>query len=553
MINKQDSVGCTASWFAAAHDRLDILKLLVKHGADINISDKFNQTPLYLACVNNKHKCVDYLVNECKEIKCDVNIQATNTGTSALGAACIVGNLECVKILCKCKDVKILELRTPDTDVSIIEQAILGSIGDVKVVQHLYQTLIDRNKITDFNGIIKHKIVSIESINDLLQGLESVHLKLGAMYKFLSQLLEEAIKPQNFQTFLVLIDYQSNSIKKQRTDIDYAKMNKNFQIAQTFVNYLSKNGNSKAISFWNKAINNLIINKEAVTDTLLFIANIIDQKQLIATLTKCVSDCIDNTEKQKNETNYAYYKQCLLHSSVWALKSKDYIDLDNDSDKKSDDNFDKKKTDGMLYMLFDHVKNSVIDPLLRKQQLLIEKCIKNEMNSEMSDWTELCQYKDYNIGRYGVIRQDCTINVENNKNIMAIEKKSQYMLHMKLFSFVSKLSAKNETAEEGLRSKACEYEMKDIANDLKENWDGCDEYNFEGYLTQLLLIANNVNYEFQNDCKRFFSNKDNALVSCTFKPGTVKTKERSVKKTITDYLYVHVVIFTLPFRALLSL
>ena len=512
-------------WFAAAHGQLDTMKLLVKYSGDINIADNLHQTPLYLACVNNEYKCVNYLINECKEMECNVNVQASNTGTSALGAACIMGHLKCVKILCNCSSVKILDLRTPDTDISIVEHTIIGSLGDSKIVKHLYQALIKRYNITNFNGIIKHKIMSIESINELLEGLASVKLKVGSMYKFLTQILEEAVKPRNFEKLLVLIDYENNGIKKQRIDTDYFKMNKNYQIAQIFVQYLSNvNGNNNGtINFWNKLINNLIMNKEPINDCLLLIANTIDQNQLIESLKKCISDCID---KHKNERDYAYFKECLLHSSIWALKCNDHDRDDNKDDNKDD-------TNNNMLMLFDKINDSVINPLLFKQELYISECMKNEINNEMIDWKELCEYREYNIGRFGVIRQDCTINAQNDKDIMIIEKPQDKLGFMQLFSLMSKASS---SGEEGLTRKPCEYEMKEIVNNVEENWNGCDEYNFNGYLTQLLLIANNVNYEFQNDCKRYFTNKEMSLVSCTFKQGTIKTKERSIKKTITDYL-----------------
>lgn len=54
--------------FAARHDLLDLARLFVLHGADVNLKSNEN-TPLYEAILNNSENVMWYFFNECKEIQ----------------------------------------------------------------------------------------------------------------------------------------------------------------------------------------------------------------------------------------------------------------------------------------------------------------------------------------------------------------------------------------------------------------------------------------------------------------------------------------------------
>jgi len=76
----------------AVHEasRVDILRLLVQHGADLNVSDDEGKTPLHIACRHNNIQILHQLVSE------GANCSAVdNRGRSAVHHAAL-GNSVCV-------------------------------------------------------------------------------------------------------------------------------------------------------------------------------------------------------------------------------------------------------------------------------------------------------------------------------------------------------------------------------------------------------------------------------------------------------------------------
>ncbi|KAI0150036.1 ankyrin repeat-containing domain protein [Hypoxylon sp. NC0597] len=81
--------------FAASHGLLEIVKCLIKNGADVNASTKQLRTPLNDAAdseANSKHKVIEVLLNHGADLDCrDVN------GTTPLMIASQQGHLDLVK------------------------------------------------------------------------------------------------------------------------------------------------------------------------------------------------------------------------------------------------------------------------------------------------------------------------------------------------------------------------------------------------------------------------------------------------------------------------
>ena len=61
-LNRQNTDGDTATHIAAQKGNLRHLKVLVEGGAEINILNNHSLSPLYLAILNNKQDCVDFLL-----------------------------------------------------------------------------------------------------------------------------------------------------------------------------------------------------------------------------------------------------------------------------------------------------------------------------------------------------------------------------------------------------------------------------------------------------------------------------------------------------------
>lgn len=82
---------------ATEEGHLDVVTLLIEHGADVNVSPKGpaavklqieNKTPLLIACVRNYGDIARYLI----ESGADVNIK-TGSGSSPLLATCLHNNI----------------------------------------------------------------------------------------------------------------------------------------------------------------------------------------------------------------------------------------------------------------------------------------------------------------------------------------------------------------------------------------------------------------------------------------------------------------------------
>ncbi|VEN59219.1 unnamed protein product [Callosobruchus maculatus] len=86
--------GASALWVAACAGHLNIVKLLIKHGADVNHATKTNSTPLRAACFDGRLDIVRYLTKH----KADIHI-ANKYNNTCLMIASYKGHLDVVSFL----------------------------------------------------------------------------------------------------------------------------------------------------------------------------------------------------------------------------------------------------------------------------------------------------------------------------------------------------------------------------------------------------------------------------------------------------------------------
>ena len=78
---------------AAMNGHLDIVKLLIHHGADVNAQSSCGNTPLMLACANGHEQVVKYL------LKFGANVEDHNeNGHTPLMEAASAGHVGCAKV-----------------------------------------------------------------------------------------------------------------------------------------------------------------------------------------------------------------------------------------------------------------------------------------------------------------------------------------------------------------------------------------------------------------------------------------------------------------------
>jgi ankyrin repeat protein len=94
LVNMQDINSCTALSHAAAQGSIDIIKVLLQHGADMITMNTNNSTPLMTACVHNNVDVAILLINA----GADVNV-ASSDAHCALWAAVMSNSTVLVQLL----------------------------------------------------------------------------------------------------------------------------------------------------------------------------------------------------------------------------------------------------------------------------------------------------------------------------------------------------------------------------------------------------------------------------------------------------------------------
>jgi len=95
-VNENNATALLVASYQKYEDMSDILKLLLDHGADVNVQDKWGYTPLYWACLHGQTKAVRLLLSH----GADVNIRDEGDRTP-LHAACLSGCAPVIQALLK--------------------------------------------------------------------------------------------------------------------------------------------------------------------------------------------------------------------------------------------------------------------------------------------------------------------------------------------------------------------------------------------------------------------------------------------------------------------
>ena len=300
---------------------------------------------------------------------------------------------------------------------------------------------------------------------------------------FLMNLDKKACMENNFEIFETMVAGAANDDPANEEAARLSEQyNKDFKNAS----YLYENCNASTLKNLSDVINNGLLNHECgFNDSFLFLVKMIDNDTFVINLENITKDCL--SDKTKNVRKYTFFKNNLLESNIWASTSSE---SGNSNDEKNDDSHNDNLRDSSKSLLFNKVKNNVIENELETQKMFIQNAIMSEEKTNEILWKEL---------------------------------KSQ-----SIEAFDSFLTYRNAI---GIKAR---YKLKDLPFDNVNGFDGATEYDHNSYLTDLLVASHTIDPIFQKECQQLF-NYDNFGIKCTYSSAPVKTKQRAIVKAELDY------------------
>ena len=330
--------------------------------------------------------------------------------------------------------------------------------------------------------------------------------------------------------------------------LDATNFNSNDQISQLSMQYgkdlhnatyLIENLDNLTLTKICNVVQNGIKKQECgFNDTFLFLARLVDGKKFSQTLEDVTAQCL--SKKKKNLLKYNFFKNNLLHSNIWAMKS-DIDPIKEKSDKtitqdnrvgdeKSDDVLDdsttakehiikndlvrlEEKIDNGLN-LFDQIRSNVVEKELIDQKKFIRDSIINESNKNSEAWKKLCQLP--------IKEFSSSLTIWDKNNIRDRKRK------------IGK--EKNIWNQMVMGKNIAQTTIDNLPFDNVNGFNGIKAYDYNVYLSKLLISAYQIDIPFQQCCKHMFNNlRTKYNIANFYSPAPVKTKQRSIVKTELDY------------------
>ena len=369
--------------------------------------------------------------------------------------------------------------------------------GNIAIFSLLVRTYFERENIVDIDSLNKNGIFCQENIDTWYSYCEEQ--ENTAFYSFLTQLINNGIKTNNFEFIQTLLNAgdedRVNGQEKEQTstmDSKYENARKDMKIAR----YLFDNLKKQSLIDIGKTINQgLLEQKCGFNDSLLFLSKLINNNEfnkaledttricLVKPVTKDESKTDTNSDgtqlKNKNDKKHQFFKNNLLSSNIFAS----YV---SDSNEDSGTSIEDETV-----TLFEQINNNVcLSELKLQQEFIKDEMLKIEKNSSKG-WDDV---------------MGLPLHLATRPNLAV--KQSMVPTH-------------SET---------------EIPNDIIDGYVGVDEYDHNGYLTELLIAAHKVDPLFQDEAQKIFGiDYKNAGINCSVAAAPVKTKERCVSKAKIDY------------------
>lgn len=98
-VGQQDTTGMTALHWAAASGNIEVVQLLLEHGADVNAQSKFSGTALLMACDKGYVRIVELLLVYGADVRARIETDVWRSHSTALEVACFNGYVQIVQLL----------------------------------------------------------------------------------------------------------------------------------------------------------------------------------------------------------------------------------------------------------------------------------------------------------------------------------------------------------------------------------------------------------------------------------------------------------------------
>ena len=306
-------------------------------------------------------------------------------------------------------------------------------------------------------------------------------------------------------------------------------MRQDVMIASKLIKYIKQDDQSEIIlDGLNQAITKMIKEKEVICDLLLFIANIYDSATLESNLNETVKSVFENIEE--NERDNVWFKRLITSSNIWSLASnqKEFLwpsqtKLSNANNSSSSSNLETIKDNTEMHKtmsyeaylkspkkkdtFFDKMKQTVLEQELQGLELKISEEIEKTKGESQEFWNELMAMQNFNGCDSEIIRQDRAI------------------------SRFRDATGKEPDIMEKNGCKA-EYSQSILFTDSMSGFNGSDSYDYDCYLSKLLIQAHRINPHFQESCAKIMKR---ITTECEFNKIYVKSKTNAIIKSITRY------------------
>ena len=489
-INYRDDRGRTALWFAAYNGNLFILNLLFElfgKSIDLNICHSRGGSALHTASYHNHYRCVEWLL---EQESCNVNLRDERK-YSPLMVAIENGSVEAVKILCNCDRVTILNTKVsknmPALDMSVFK-------GEIQIFQQLMITLLKRNNVENWDDLIKLNVINDEIIKQWFNYC-NIQNNTGFL-TFLTNVVNKAYNVKNFAMFRLLIDTMSENKGAGAGAEMYAESKRTCE-------YLFENCDKNTLIDLAKVINKGLSKYECkFSDSLLLLSKMVDNEAFVSSIEKVTQNCL--VRKLDDVKPYEYFKHNLLNSVIWGEPAQ-ASSVSKKEEKEKETEKEKEEQARQAPTLFHKMMDSVTDEL-RTGKELISDMIRREEKEHSIYWNQLKNsINNFSFNKNDDIRQNRVISrflADNYKDLMANNK-------IKI-----------------------EYKKSELPFDNVNGFNGINAYDYDAYLTKLIIASHQIDPIFQNEMKNMV---ERFGVRCSYRPAPPKTKLRCQTKAMLDY------------------